>query len=64
MGRKPFTVLSAILFAIVASAHLVRIVQGWEILVDGVSIPMWVSIVGMVVPGGLAIMLLKESKGS
>jgi len=50
------------LFAIVALAHLVRIVQGWEILVDDVSIPVWVSVVGVVVPGGLAIMLYRESK--
>lgn len=59
---KPFTLISAILFAIVALAHLVRIVQGWEILVDDVSIPVWVSVVGVVVPGGLAIMLYRESK--
>lgn len=59
---KPFTLISTILFAIVALAHLVRIVQGWEILVDDVSIPVWVSVVGVVVPGGLAIMLYRESK--
>lgn len=59
---KPFALISAMLFAIVALAHLVRIVQGWEILVDDVSIPVWVSVVGVVVPGGLAIMLYRESK--
>jgi hypothetical protein len=30
--------------------------------VQGVSVPMWISVVGVVVPAGLAIMLYREMK--
>jgi len=54
--------LAAGVFALVATAHLVRLLLGWDVFVAGVSIPLWVSGVGVIVPGGLAVMLMRESR--
>jgi len=59
---KPFTKLAILLFAIVALAHLYRLVRPFEVVVAGTTIPEWVSIVGAIVGGGLALMLWRESK--
>ena len=59
---KPFTTLAAILLALIALVHLYRLVRPFEVVVGGTAIPMWVSIVGLVVAGGLSIMLWRESR--
>lgn len=59
---KPFTAIAAAIFAIVALTHLCRIWQGWEVTVAGTIIPMWGSYVGIVLAGGLAVMLWRESR--
>jgi hypothetical protein len=59
---KPFTTIAAIVFALVALLHVVRLVQGWVVAVDGVTIPMWVSPLGIVIAGGLAFLLWREAK--
>lgn len=52
--------LSIVLFALVALAHLLRLALGWQVTVDAMVIPMWVSIAGTLVPAALAVMLWKE----
>ena len=59
---KPFTTLAAILLALVALAHLYRLIRPFEIVVQGHVLPQWVSIGGVIVAGGLAIMLWRESR--
>jgi hypothetical protein len=43
------------LFAIVALAHLCRLVFAWRIVADGVVISLWVSWIGLAIPGALAL---------
>ena len=59
---KPFTTLAAVLLGVVALAHLYRIVVPFEVTVAGQAVPQWVSIVGVIVAGGLAAMLWRESR--
>ena len=59
---KPFTKIASILLAIVALLHLARVLLQNAVTVDDVSIPMWVSILGFIVPGILSIGLWRESK--
>jgi len=66
---KPFTTAAIIVFTLVSGVHLARIVLGWRVFVGdsvvaigGTSIPMWVSYLGVVVAGGLAVMLWRESR--
>jgi len=53
--------LSIALFGLVALAHLLRLALGWEVTIDGWIAPMWVSIIGTLVPASLAVMLWKET---
>ena len=59
---KPFTIIAILVFSVVSVLHLVRYFLGWEVVINSVTIPMWVSIIGFIVAGGLAIMLWREMK--
>ena len=59
---KPFTTLAILLLAIIALVHFYRLVRPFEVVVAGTVIPQWVSIVGAIIGGGLALMLWRESK--
>lgn len=60
---KPFTVIAIIIFATVSLIHLMRIIMGWHISVNGIDIPMWFSAIAVVVAAILAAMLRKEMRG-
>ena len=59
---KPFTTIAIIIFALVALLHVLRMIFGWEAVINGLVMPMWVSVVGTIIAGGLAIMLWRESQ--
>jgi hypothetical protein len=59
---KPAIVLSSVLLGVIALAHLLRLVLGFPIVVAGYEIPMWASVIGMVVPAALAAALWRESR--
>jgi hypothetical protein len=54
MTEKTFSTLAAAIFGVVAVLHLVRILIGWSIVVDGWTVPMWVSWVGLIIAGALS----------
>jgi high-affinity Fe2+/Pb2+ permease len=60
--RRPFTSLAAIIFAVVALVHLMRLIYGWVVTIVGADVPMWTSILGLVIAGGLAAGLWWESR--
>ena len=59
---KPFTTIAVIVFAIIALVHLYRLVAPFDVVVAGWPAPQWVSIVGLIVAGVLALMLWRESR--
>ena len=59
---KPFTTAAVVIFTLVALTHLCRIVVGWEVTIQRSVVPMWVSYLGGVIAGGLAVMLWRESR--
>jgi hypothetical protein len=59
-GMKPFTLIAVVVFVLVAVMHVLRLLLDWYVVVAGVSIPMWVSVLGLVVAGGLALMVWRE----
>lgn len=63
MGHKEYCVVSGVLLALVALAHLLRIVNGMSIQVDEFVVPMFVSWVAFIVPAGLAIWAFRISRG-
>lgn len=62
MTKKPFTAIAVGLLSVVALVQLLRLVQGWEVTIGGVSIPLWASAVAVVVAAGLAAMLWIEMR--
>ncbi len=60
--KKPFTLLAVLVFAIVAIVHLLRLVFGWEVTINGAAVPLWASVPGIVVAAGLAAGLWWESR--
>jgi hypothetical protein len=51
------------LFALIAIAHLFRLFTGWEVIVSGYVIPVWISWLGLIIAGGLAVMVWREARG-
>ena len=54
--------ITAALLLLVAAAHLARLLFGVPLVISTTVIPMWPSAVGVVVPGILAVLLLRESR--
>ena len=62
MLQRPFSMLATIVFALVAGAHLHRLVFQWDVVANGTRIPLWTSVVGVLVAGALAIGVWWESR--
>jgi hypothetical protein len=60
--KRPFTIVAAIIFAVVALVHLLRLVYGWVVNVAGGDVPMWASVLGLVIAAVLAAGLWWESR--
>ncbi len=54
MNSKPYLLVSGALFALVALAHLTRVLNGWPLEAGPWSIPAWASICGTIGPGFLS----------
>ena len=57
---KSFTAITVVFLALIAVVHLLRLFTGWEIIVVEFVIPVWWSVFGLVVAGGLALMVWRE----
>ena len=57
---KPFTLLAVVLFSLIALLQLLRFGLGWEVTVNGVTVPVWVSGIAFVVAGGMALTVWRE----
>ena len=58
---RPFTIVAALIFAIMALLHLYRLFTHFQVILGSHTIPIWVSYVAIVVTGGLAMGLYRES---
>jgi hypothetical protein len=55
---------SGAVFAVVAFAHMVRLITGFEIVVDGVIVPVWVSFLGALIAALLAVWMMVAARRS
>ena len=60
--KKPFTYIAVVVFTLVALLHLLRLVFGWEATIAGLTVPIWLSLLGTVIAGGLAVLVWRESR--
>jgi hypothetical protein len=59
---KPFTLIAAIIFFVVAAAHAYRAYAGFDVTLEGHAIPLWASYVAAAISALLGIMLIGESR--
>lgn len=59
---KQSILLATMLLALVAVAHLLRVVYQLPLIVGSVDIPMWVSVLAVFITGGLAFWLWRERR--
>ena len=54
MSQKAFSLVAGLIFLLVAAAHLLRLLLRWSVILNGWTVPMWVSAIAVVVAGLLA----------
>lgn len=54
MSQKTYYRLATTVFAIISAAHILRALQGWEVTLAGIVIPLWVSWAAAAIAGYLA----------
>ena len=62
MGNRPFTLIAAIIFLVMALAHLLRLFTNFQIVLGSHDLPMWVSIAGLVIAGLMSWGLFREAR--
>ena len=60
--KKPFTITAVVFFSLIALLQLLRFILGWEVTVNGVTIPVWASGMAFVIAAGLAVMVWRETR--
>jgi hypothetical protein len=61
---KPIAVVAIVFLAFVASTHLVRLVMGWRVTINGREMPRWFSALAFTFVAGLAALLWWETFGN
>ncbi len=59
---KPFTTIAVIVFSLMGFIHFLRLFFGWEVIIIGTILPIWISAPGFLIASGLALMLWRESQ--
>jgi NO-binding membrane sensor protein with MHYT domain len=54
MSQHVFSLVAGVVFGLIALGHVLRIVFGWSLTIQDVSVPMWASGLAIVVMGYLA----------
>ena len=62
--QKAALYTSGAVFAAVAVAHVVRLTTGFEIIVGGAILPMWVSLLGALIAALLAVWMVVAARRS
>jgi hypothetical protein len=59
---RRYDLVSGLFLATLAGVQLVRVLRGWTVVVDGIDIPVWVSIIAFLVAGSLAVWGLRSAR--
>jgi len=54
MTQRIFSLVTAVLFFLIALLHAVRLLRGWQVIIEGAVVPMWISWIGLAVAAYLA----------
>jgi len=62
MTHRTFSLVTGILFLLVALVHAIRLLRGWQVSVEGAVMPIWISWIGLAVAAYLAYQGFRLSK--
>ena len=62
MNHRTYCGVSAAIFTFVALAHLTRLLNGWSVEIDTMTVPMLASWLGLIIPGSLALWGFREAR--
>lgn len=54
MSQKTFSLLTGVIFLLIFILHLLRIIRGWDAVIGGLVMSMWLSWVAIIIAGYLA----------
>jgi hypothetical protein len=54
MTQRTFTLVVATIFALIAVLHGARLLRGWQVILEGVVVPIWISWIGLAIAAYLA----------
>jgi len=54
MSQRTFSLVVAVVFLLIAVGHLVRVVLGATFVIEGMAVPMWPSVLAVIVMGYFA----------
>lgn len=60
MTNNTYCKTTGTVFAVIAVLHALRLLYGWEAMIGGWSVPMWLSVAAVVFAGWLAWSGLKK----
>jgi len=58
--RSRADIIAGILFGVIAIIHLARLLCPFDVVIANYHVPMWVSIIGFLVPGLLSAWLFRS----
>ena len=61
---KPFTRITSAFLLLVSHFHAIRLALRWEVTINHVIVPLWLSAIALLVTATLAIMLWRESRSA
>jgi hypothetical protein len=61
MAQRTFSLITAILFLLIALGQALRLLFGWHVTVENVVLPLWISWIGLAVTSYLAYLGFKLS---
>ncbi len=64
MSQKTFSLVAGLIFLLIAVMHVLRLALKWEAVLNGWSVPMWVSALAIVIAAYLAFEGLKLGRRS
>ena len=54
MTQRTFSLVTAVLFVLIALLHAVRLLRGWQVTIEGAIVPIWISWIGLAIAVYLA----------
>jgi anti-sigma B factor antagonist len=54
MTQRTFSLVTGVLFFLIALLHAVRLLRGWQVTIEGAVVPIWISWIGLAIASFLA----------